>query len=93
MQQRMATKETSISVIQFETIQEEKPYRGYRVRRVTVKTPASSYEAVLCECEGKRSVLAYTLALAKRTIDAREGFLKEGSDSDEGRDPQPGNPP
>lgn len=76
-----------------ETIQEEKPYRGYRVRRVTARTPASSYDAVLCECEGKRSILASTLALAKRTIDAREGFLKGGSDSDEGRDPQPGNSP
>lgn len=79
--------------MQFETIQEEKPYRGYSVRRVTMKTPASSYKAVLCECEGKRSVLASTLSLAKRTIDVREGLLKEGCDSDEGRDPQPGSPP
>lgn len=76
--------------IKYITIREERPYRGYSVRKVTASNLAiKNAEFYLCEIEGKRSVLATTAAMAKRAIDAREGFLKEGAPEDESQTAEP----
>lgn len=68
------------SSLEYAPIKEERPHRGYRIQRCIVRNSiGAKFEVFFCECVGKRTVLASTLALAKRAIDAREGILKEGN--------------
>lgn len=74
----------------YKPIKEERPHCGYRIQKILASnSKVTEMEAYLCEREGKRTVLAITLAMAKRVIDAREGYLKEGVPGDEDKAHEP----
>jgi hypothetical protein len=65
------------SPAQIETVRQHAPYRGYALRTVRCSTGLISYNGVLGEREGRRTVLAADVELCKRAIDERE----RGADS------------